>query len=75
MNFTVGGSDVCNDTRCSTIIPTSSQICSVGVVATNVFGSSSITNTTTGMTTTSQLEVCMHVECIYSCLQSGIASW
>jgi hypothetical protein len=47
MNVPVG-SDVCNDMRCSTIIPTSSQICSVGVVATNEFGSSNTTTTQIG---------------------------
>jgi hypothetical protein len=47
MNITVG-SDVCIDQNCSTVIPTSSQICSVGVVATNEFGSSNITTTDIG---------------------------
>jgi hypothetical protein len=51
MNVTVG-SDVCIDRMCSVPIPTSSQICSVGVVATNVFGSSKLTTTPTGITIT-----------------------
>jgi hypothetical protein len=47
MNITVD-SDVCIDGMCSVPIPTSSQICSVGVVATNEFGSSNATTTQTG---------------------------
>jgi hypothetical protein len=47
MNITVG-SDVCTDGICSAPIPTSSQICSVGVVATNEFGTSSMTTTEIG---------------------------
>jgi hypothetical protein len=47
INITVG-SDVCIDGICSIAIPTSSQICSVGIVATNEFGSSNTTTTQIG---------------------------
>jgi hypothetical protein len=47
MNISVG-SDACIDGMCSAPIPTSSQICSVGVVATNEFGSSNTITTQIG---------------------------
>jgi hypothetical protein len=47
MNITVG-SDVCIDRMCSAEVSTSSQICSVGVVATNEFGPSNTTTTQIG---------------------------
>jgi hypothetical protein len=47
MNISVG-SDACIDGMCSAPIPTSSQICSVGVVATNEFGSSNAITRQTG---------------------------
>jgi hypothetical protein len=47
MNITVG-SDVCIDRICSAEVSSSSQICSVAVVATNEFGSSSTTITPIG---------------------------
>jgi hypothetical protein len=52
------GSDVCIDRICSVPIPTSSQICSVGVLATNEFGSS---NTTTVQIGTLVLKLIVYV--------------
>ena len=40
MNFTSISSDVCDNGSCNILVSTSSQICSVGIVATNDFGSS-----------------------------------
>jgi hypothetical protein len=59
INITVG-SDACIDGMCSAPIPTSSQICSVAVVATNEFGSSNTTTTQIG-TLVLKLVVYVHV--------------
>jgi predicted nucleic acid-binding Zn ribbon protein len=59
MNITVD-SGVCIDGTCSAPIPTSSQICSVSIVATNEFGSSNATTLQIG-TLILKLIVYVHV--------------